>query len=253
MHPASIVVLVVLSLVVLSFVTVLLVGMGKGSFSTRKVRPGSVYSCGGHVRQVPRGLVFHFTPYFVKEEHRNKLLGLFREMTTLFEKHGITYWITAGTLLGALRHGGFVPWDDDVDLAVLQDQRKDLEALPWHEHGMNLVVRHGDTSVHFHRAKHAYPYIDLVYATEHADRKMHFSADYDAKYPGEVWPKEWIFPVRKLPFETLRVCAPNQARRCVLHNYGETALHEVKARNRWERFLPWIFNRRMAMISGIHD
>lgn len=41
-------------------------------------------------------------------------------------KHGLTYYISGGTFLGAVRHKGFIPWDDDVDLAL---PRKDYQRL----------------------------------------------------------------------------------------------------------------------------
>lgn len=52
------------------------------------------------------------------------------EMLSYFDdfcqKHNLTYWIDAGTLLGAVRHGGFIPWDDDTDVMM---PKKDYDKL----------------------------------------------------------------------------------------------------------------------------
>lgn len=56
-------------------------------------------------------------------------IGLLEELATLCEEHDLRYYLAYGTLIGAARHGGFIPWDDDVDVMMPRD---DFETLMEH-------------------------------------------------------------------------------------------------------------------------
>ena len=104
----------------------------------------------GKLRQLPPELLKHYlTPSDVLA-----LYGMLRDVTAVFHRHCVPYWLHSATLLGAVRHGGLIPWDEDIDLAMfgrdvstlMGPVRSDLNRL-----GYDVMLF---TSLYRHRASH---------------------------------------------------------------------------------------------------
>lgn len=65
--------------------------------------------------------------------HQLRMLDMLLEFDRLCRDHDLRYWLSSGTLIGALRHQGFIPWDDDMDVEMPhEDYLKMLSILPQH-------------------------------------------------------------------------------------------------------------------------
>ncbi|WP_404987704.1 LicD family protein [Clostridium culturomicium] len=83
------------------------------------------------------------------EEMQESLLGDLNEFDRVCKEIGCTYFLGYGTLLGAIRHDGFIPWDDDVDVWMFRkDYEKFLKEAPGKLKG-NYFLQNVVTDKHF--------------------------------------------------------------------------------------------------------
>lgn len=77
----------------------------------------------------------------IASEQQAVLLLMLKRIARFMDDNGIRFYTLGGTTIGALRHNGFIPWDDDIDLLVDRDNFKKLvraaEHLPWDDMEFN--------------------------------------------------------------------------------------------------------------------
>lgn len=86
---------------------------------------------------------------------QQRMLEMLRELDHICTKHHIGYWLSSGTLLGAIRHHGFIPWDDDLDVEMLREDYLRLMKILPDELSGDYALQNSDTDANyfFHYAK----------------------------------------------------------------------------------------------------
>lgn len=77
---------------------------------------------------------------------QEKILEIMKYIDKLCRDNGIIYYIMGGTALGAVRHGGFIPWDDDLDIFMTPDQYKKFTEIFKKEKNSKFVLQEWRTT-----------------------------------------------------------------------------------------------------------
>lgn len=78
-------------------------------------------------------------------------LGMLKDIHKLCSENGIKYFLFYGTLLGAVRHGGFIPWDDDIDIIMMHEDYKKFTKVCLDKLPKKYFLQNCDTDKDFPR------------------------------------------------------------------------------------------------------
>lgn len=95
------------------------------------------------------------------DELHAKLLDILRWFDGFCRAHELTYFLTSGTLLGAVRHKGFIPWDDDIDVSMPRPDYERFRLLMADQQDGKYVAE----SVHNNNADYTFPYMKIYDTT----------------------------------------------------------------------------------------
>ena len=79
-------------------------------------------------------------------EVQDKILYVMKYIDALCREHGIEYYIMGGTALGAIRHGGFIPWDDDLDIFMTPVEYEKFRAVFYKDNSEEFVIQEWRTT-----------------------------------------------------------------------------------------------------------
>lgn len=173
------------------------------------------------------------------------LTRLLKVFDLVARKHGIKYWITSGTLLGAARHRGFIPWDEDADIQMPLDEYVKLFKCCKNKFPEGIFFQNSETDPYLRSTNETenrllrHPVVGLYrrlwnprlrdtksctkfcleYGCDWADGLMIdiFIAE-DTMDPDHL---NSVFPLKEMLFEGFRFPVPGNWREILKHKYGD--------------------------------
>ncbi|MFV9944550.1 MAG: LicD family protein [Rickettsia conorii subsp. raoultii] len=141
--------------------------------------------------------------YRISEKKAIALYQLMKDTHELLGKNNINYWIDGGTLLGAVRHQGIIPFDDDLDIGIMhEDEIRLQQILPQfeqlgytvsYERAYNICKKACLDIFIFHKKQNKFIYTNLA-----AQNKYPKSSFYDNE----------LYPLKKYKFGSIEVYGP---------------------------------------------
>jgi lipopolysaccharide cholinephosphotransferase len=165
--------------------------------------------------------------YYTPENIKIELIEMLKSIVDDFDKNKIQYWADGGTLLGAVRNGGIIPWDDDIDIGVFKEDGvvvkcvlRNQKGYDWCETYFGYKLFRKDGKPLYSRGRklpYTYPALDIFLY----NNDLSYTTTKAKTYFKKAFTMGNLFPLKKYKFEAFEINGANDAEDYLDRQYGD--------------------------------
>lgn len=168
-----------------------------------------------------------------------KVNSLYKNMSCLdkiFTDNKLGYFIICGTLIGAVRDKGLIPWDHDIDIGIMETDLPKMLALKDQFASVGMVMSFDDDIWRI-KNKDDITYID-VFLFEKTDKLYRYNDTKNRRrFPSETFGLNQLYPLKRYQFGPLNLLGPQKAEEYLDNAYGNWRVAKV---TQSEGFFKWL-------------
>lgn len=164
--------------------------------------------------------IYRISDFYMKSSYYEKLYMLLVVINNVFKKFNIQYWAECGTLIGAMRHRGIIPWDDDADVNI---PHSDYKRLLKDKQILNEFKKYKCNMKEMSHIKlikvfpkdvekvglEYFPSVDVFSVSLNENEEVEYTYSWAKKdWPKYKIPISWIFPLKYVKFGRDEILVP---------------------------------------------
>jgi phosphorylcholine metabolism protein LicD len=167
-------------------------------------------------------------PFYLSDKMKNDFYNLMSRFDMICKEHDIQYFMVAGTLLGCVRHGEMIPWDNDIDVGILERQFEKFKSIDFSKYGLQAHgIEKGNTGkITFadrlnNNIKYKGVFIDIFFMGDIDGKYQYLNTEARSSWPNEFFYKDEIFPLKRYKFKNTTINGPSKCKAYCRRAWGK--------------------------------